>query len=379
MKEEKISYIQLIKLIVIGIVVYSLLQHLNVVLDLIDMVLGFLAPFILGFAMAFVLNVIMIRFEKGIFMITKKKPKYTRPLSIMLSIVSVILVLLFVGFLVIPEVAKTISVSMKEVPVFFEQLQHWVLDNKDMFPQLSDWISDLQIDWDSLSKSIFQVAKVGFSGVLDSTVSVISSLISGIFNFIVAFVFAGYILMNKETLKKQTKMLLQAYIQNDKVDKIMHVGRKSREIFSNFVVGQCIEAIILGALCALGMTLLNLPYALMIGSLVGVTALIPILGAFIGGGVGVFMIMMHDPMQAVIFLVFLLVLQQLEGDFIYPRVVGSSVGLPAIWVLLAVTIGGAISGILGMLLSVPVLSIIYVLLKEDTYKRLKKKGIINGS
>lgn len=375
MKEEKIGYIQLLKLIIIGIVVYNVLQRIDIVLDLIDMMLGFLAPFILGFAMAFVLNVIMIRFEKGIFMITKKRAKYIRPLSIMLSIVSVIVVLFFVGFLVIPEVSKTIAVSMKEVPLFFEQMQHWVLDNKDIFPQLSDWISDLRIDWDSLSKSVFQVAKVGFTGVLDSTVSAISSLVTGIFNFIVAFVFAGYILMNKETLKKQTQMLLQAYIQNDRVGKILYIGRKSREIFSNFVVGQCLEAIILGALCALGMAILQLPYALMIGSLVGVTALVPILGAFIGGGVGVFMIMMHDPMQAVIFLVFLLVLQQLEGDFIYPRVVGSSVGLPAIWVLLAVTIGGAIFGILGMLLSVPILSILYVLLKEDTYKRLKKKEI----
>lgn len=375
MKEEKISYIQLLKLIIIGIVVYSVLQHIDVVLDVIDMVLGFLAPFILGFAIAFVLNVIMIRFEKGIFMLVKKPAKFIRPLSIMLSIVAVIVVLLFVGFLVIPEVVKTISVSMKEVPLFFEQMQDWVLDNKDIFPQLSNWFSDVQIDWDSLSKSIFQVAKVGFTGVLDSTVSAISSFVTGIFNFIVAFVFAGYILMNKETLKKQTQMLLQAYIQNDRVDKILYIGRKSREIFSNFVVGQCLEAIILGALCALGMAILQLPYALMIGSLVGVTALVPILGAFIGGGVGVFMIMMHDPMQAIIFLVFLLVLQQLEGDFIYPRVVGSSVGLPAIWVLLAVTIGGAIFGILGMLLSVPVLSILYVLLKEDTYKRLKKKGI----
>lgn len=192
-------------------------------------------------------------------------------------------------------------------------------------------------------------------------------------DFVIAFIFAIYVLLSKETLSSQIIRLFQAFLPEKIRNGVLHVASTAHGIFCSFVTGQCIEAVILGSLCAIGMVIFRFPYAAMIGVLVGVTALIPVVGAFIGAGVGAFLILMNDPFQALMFIIYIVVLQQIEGNVIYPKVVGSSVGLPAMWVLAAVTVGGGIGGILGMLFAVPTASVLYTLLREAMRKRLEKK------
>ena len=278
--------------------------------------------------------------------------------------------------LIIPELTNAIKVIVKSFPETFEQLQVWINQNGNSFPQLETWINS--VDLNSIASELSGLFKIGLTGMLGSTVDVISMFFTSILNLVVGIVFALYILMSKETLKRQSHKLIDAYIPKRISVKLLEVGTLARTTFSNFVIGQTVEAFILGTLCAVGMAVLNLPYAPMVGSLVGITAFVPIVGAFIGGGIGAFMILTVDPMQALIFIIFLVVLQQLEGDLIYPRVVGSSVGLPSIWVLFAVTVGGGLWGITGMLFSVPVLSVVYALIKGHVNKSVTKPKITNN-
>ena len=233
----------------------------------------------------------------------------------------------------------------------------------------------MKIDWAGIGRSLITFATTGAGNLLGSTVQVATSIAGSLTNLMFSFFLALYMLLGKEKLIRQIRAVLRAVFPLAAVRRIEAVLSLSARIFASFITGQCTEACILGTLCWLGMTLLRLPYAPMIGALIGFTALIPIVGAFMGTIVGAFMIAMVNPMSAVWFVVFLLTLQQFEGNLIYPRVVGSSVGLPGIWVLSAVTIGGAISGIVGMLFSVPVASILYALVRTGTRRRLKEKQI----
>lgn len=364
MKEVKLNYRKILEIVLIGIVCYWALNNYEIFLGAFNSVLAVIMPFLLGMMIAFILNVLMIRVEKLLsrFMFFQKYCSFKRVISIFMSLLIVLGVVGIVITLIIPELSNAIQVIVKTFPSAFKEFQEWINSNGNTFPQLESWINS--VDLNSITSEISGVIKIGVTGMLGSTVDVISMFFSGIFNLLVGIVFAMYILMSKETLKRQSHKLIATYIPKKAANKLIKVARLSRDIFSSFIIGQTVEAFILGALCALGMTLLKLPYAPMVGSLVGITAFVPIVGAFIGGGVGAFMIMTVDPMQAVIFVVFLLILQQLEGDLIYPRVVGSQVGLPSIWVLFAVTVGGGLWGITGMLFSVPVLSVIYSLVKE---------------
>lgn len=364
MKEVRLNYRKILEIVLIGIVCYWALNNYEIFLGAFNSVLAVIMPFLLGMMIAFVLNVLMIRVEKLLsrFIFFQKYRSFKRVISIIMSLLIVLGVVGIVITLIIPELSNAIQVIVKTFPGAFKEFQEWINSNGNTFPQLESWINS--VDLNSITSEISGIVKIGVTGMLGSTVDVISMFFSGIFNLIVGIVFAMYILMSKETLKRQSHKLIDTYIPKKAANKLIKVARLSRNIFSSFIIGQTVEAFILGALCALGMTLLKLPYAPMVGSLVGITAFVPIVGAFIGGGVGAFMIMTVDPMQAVIFVVFLLILQQLEGDLIYPRVVGSQVGLPSIWVLFAVTVGGGLWGITGMLFSVPVLSVIYSLVKE---------------
>ena len=334
--------------------------------------------YLLGIMIAFILNVLMIRIEKILsrFILDKKYTSFKRVISIIVSLLIVIGVIGIIITLIIPELTNAIKVIVKSFPETFEQLQVWINQNGNSFPQLETWINS--VDLNSIASELSGLFKIGLTGMLGSTVDVISMFFTSILNLVVGIVFALYILMSKETLKRQSHKLIDAYIPKRISVKLLEVGTLARTTFSNFVIGQTVEAFILGTLCAVGMAVLNLPYAPMVGSLVGITAFVPIVGAFIGGGIGAFMILTVDPMQALIFIIFLVVLQQLEGDLIYPRVVGSSVGLPSIWVLFAVTVGGGLWGITGMLFSVPVLSVVYALIKGHVNKSVTKPKITNN-
>lgn len=374
----KIDYKKILEIVLIGIGCYWALNNFQIILDIFNSILAVIMPFLLGIMIAFILNVLMIRIEKILsrFILDKKYTSFKRVISIIVSLLIVIGVIGIIITLIIPELTNAIKVIVKSFPETFEQLQVWINQNGNSFPQLETWINS--VDLNSIASELSGLFKIGLTGMLGSTVDVVSMFFTSILNLVVGIVFALYILMSKETLKRQSHKLIDAYIPKRISVKLLEVGTLARTTFSNFVIGQTVEAFILGTLCAVGMAVLNLPYAPMVGSLVGITAFVPIVGAFIGGGIGAFMILTVDPMQALIFIIFLVVLQQLEGDLIYPRVVGSSVGLPSIWVLFAVTVGGGLWGITGMLFSVPVLSVVYALIKGHVNKSGTKPKITNN-
>ena len=374
----KIDYKKILEIVLIGIGCYWALNNFQIILDIFNSILAVIMPFLLGIMIAFILNVLMIRIEKILsrFILDKNYTSFKRVISIIVSLLIVIGVIGIIITLIIPELTNAIKVIVKSFPETFEQLQVWINQNGNSFPQLETWINS--VDLNSIASELSGLFKIGLTGMLGSTVDVISMFFTSILNLVVGIVFALYILMSKETLKRQSHKLIDAYIPKRISVKLLEVGTLARTTFSNFVIGQTVEAFILGTLCAVGMAVLNLPYAPMVGSLVGITAFVPIVGAFIGGGIGAFMILTVDPMQALIFIIFLVVLQQLEGYLIYPRVVGSSVGLPSIWVLFAVTVGGGLWGITGMLFSVPVLSVVYALIKGHVNKSGTKPKITNN-
>ena len=380
MKQE-ITFKKLCLLVLGGIGFFWILQNYLLVLSIGGWVFGLLQPLFIGFCIAFVLNVPM-RFLEGHLFTRTKKPilqALRRPLCILISIVFIVTVLSVIFLLVIPELLNAFGVLAKSIPLFLDAvlkgLQNWSAENADAIPSLQQWLANLKIDWAGIGRSLITFATTGAGNLLGSTVQVATSIAGSLTNLMFSFFLALYMLLGKEKLIRQIRAVLRAVFPLAAVRRIEAVLSLSARIFASFITGQCTEACILGTLCWLGMTLLRLPYAPMIGALIGFTALIPIVGAFMGTIVGAFMIAMVNPMSAVWFVVFLLTLQQFEGNLIYPRVVGSSVGLPGIWVLSAVTIGGAISGIVGMLFSVPVASILYALVRTGTRRRLKEKQI----
>ncbi|MFR2821320.1 MAG: AI-2E family transporter [Thomasclavelia sp.] len=371
MNENKLNYRKILEIVILGIICYWGLNHYEIIFKSAGKFISVIMPFILGFIIAFILNVLMIRVEKVLnkFFNVNKFKLIKRVTSISLSILILLGVLLLVVQLVIPEISNAIKLIVASLPDVFEMLAKLSKGDTGISLQLKSFFNS--VDVQALVSDLSEFAKIGFTGVLGSTVDILSMFVNGIFNVVVGFVFAIYILMSKETLKRQTRKLLSVCVTPKITNKIIEIAAVSRTTFTNFIIGQTIEAIILGSLCALGMKIFGFPYAPMVGTLVGITAFIPIIGAFVGGGIGAFMIMTVDPMQALLFIIYLIILQQIEGDLIYPRVVGSSVGLPSIWVLFAVTVGGGLWGIVGVLFSVPTLSVIYLLLKEYVNNRSK--------
>ncbi len=378
MNLDKSAMLKILALIAAGVFFSWALKNLELISSTLKWTIHLLWPLILGFFIAFVLNLPMRFFEQYIFAKTKNK-KLTalrRPLCILLSVLSIFAILTLLFSLVIPELVRAVDVVIKEIPVFIDNLQKLAVNYAEFFPEAQQLLNSLEIDWNETGLKLFDLLHQNVSSFVGGTLSVIGKIVGGIFNMIMAFIFAVYILLGKETLKGQITRICQAYLPNKAAKNILFVAQLSGRTFEKFVSGQCLEACILGTLCWLGMALLRLPYATMIGALVGFTALLPIVGAWIGAIVGVFMIGMISPLKALIFIVFLLLLQQIEGNIIYPRIVGSSVGLPALWVLAAITFGGSLWGITGMLFAVPVCSILYALLRIGVNNRLEKNGTI---
>lgn len=332
-----------------------------------------ISPFLLGCAIAFILNVPMRAIENHLNF--KKADKFKRPISLLLSIALVVGILGVVIFLVGPELIETIKSLQKSIPVFFEQIQSQAEQLFAQSPDIVNYIENVDINWGQLGKDIMAFLSSGASTMLTSTFNAAISIVSGVTNFCIGFVFAIYVLLQKEVLARQGKNMAKAFLSDKVFKKTIEIAVLTEKTFSNFLAGQCVEAVILGAMFFVTLTVIRLPYALLIGVLIAFTALIPIFGAFVGCAVGAFLILMVSPVKAVVFLVVFQVLQQLEGNLIYPRVVGGSVGLPSIWVLVAVTVGGSAMGIIGMLVFIPLCSVLYALLRETVRARLNKKEI----
>lgn len=331
-------------------------------------------PFILGGAMAFILNIPMHFLEGRVFAKAKKK-KLVRPVSLVLSILFVVAILQIVLVVVIPEIAATFAGISKNIEAFLPKLEQWLTEAFPDSEQLEMWIESLEFNWDKILQSAVNFLKNGAGNVLSSTVTVAKTVINSLMNFFVGFVFACYILLQKEKLSVQVKKVLYAFLPRHAVEKTLQVAALSYKTFSNFVTGQCLEAVILGTMFFVSISILRFPYALLVGVLIAFTALIPVFGAFIGCVLGTFLILVSNPVQAIGFVILFFVLQQVEGNLIYPHVVGGSVGLPSIWVLVAVTVGGSLMGVVGMLIFIPLSSVLYALFKGWVHKRLEDRGI----
>ena len=363
-------------LIVFAVLFYVGVQRIESVAAGFSFVVSIVFPFLLGAAMAFILNVPMSFMEKRLFSKTKgKAKKLKRPICLVLAILFVVAILWIVLLVVIPEVASTVASLSVNIEAALIKLQRWAMDIFEDNKQIEVWIASLQFDWDGIIHTAFGFLKNGAGNVLNSTMTVAKTVINSVMNFCVAFVFACYTPLQKEKLAVQIRKILYAFFSKKVVTKVLDIASLSYKTFANFVTGQCCEAVILGTMFFISMSILRFPYALLVGVLIAFTALIPIFGAFIGCFLGTFLILVADPMKAIAFVILFLVLQQVEGNLIYPHVVGGSVGLPSIWVLVAVTVGGSLMGIVGMLVFIPICSVLYALFREMVYKRLKERGI----
>ena len=360
----------------------------DLVLSILGYLLNLLKPFIFGFCIAFILNIPLSRIERG-FKEKKKKQKSnvakakqettvkrTIKVSSKVRVFSIILsLLIFVGiifltlFLVIPEFINTISIFKDSIPSAFNTVQEWARDLMSNNQQVVEKINEFKPDWQQIYDEASVWIKSMASGLIGVSIDFIVGLFSGIINFFMGVIFAVYMLMQKEKLTSQLKRLVRAYLPEEKAQKLLYVGHITNDTFKKFFGGQFIEAILLGVLCFIGMTIFGMPYALTISVLVGVTALIPVFGAFFGTAIGAILILAVNPMQAFWFVVYIIVLQQIDGNFIYPKIVGDSVGLPGIWVMLAVLVGGNSLGILGMVIGVSIASVAYKLIKEYVEKK----------
>ena len=333
--------------------------------------MAMLKPFLIAICIAFVLNIPMKFYEEKVLDKVIKQPKKRRPLAIILTIITIIAIVVGLVLFIIPQLVESGATLVKNIPDYVKTLEMFISEHfstSEVFDEL--WNQVLSMG-ENIIKVVGQVTGSLVSQLVDITVGVTSTII----NFFMGILIAIYILLSKEKLGIQAKKMLYAFFDRGKADKVMEVASISHNKFSKFITGQCIEAVILGGLCFIGMTIFSMPYALLVSTIIGVTALVPIFGALIGTIPAAFIIFMVEPMTAVWFVILIVVIQQIEGNLIYPMVVGNSIGLSAIWVLLAITVGGSTFGILGILIGIPLFGVLYTLLSTITNSKLKEKNI----
>ncbi len=407
MELDKHTIKKIIGLISFAILLSWGLKNTEFIKSLIALALGLLQPFLIGGVIAFVVNVPMRALENACFIKPYQKRlaaqaaakptgkgaakapdkvpfwyRAKRPLSLILSLLLVLGVIGVGTLIVVPETVSSFSSIVNNLRNFPLMLNQWLEELMNWMPQAAVWLEELNlnldltsIDWREIITQVVNFLQNGAGNVLNTTFTVASGIFNGIVTGFLAIVFSFYLLMNKEKLGSQTKQLLYALLKEPHADYLVRVGQMTNRTFSKFLSGQCVEAVILATLFFVSMSILRFPYAMIISTLIAFTALIPVFGAFIGCVVGAFLILLVDPVRAFWFVVLFLFLQQFEGNIIYPRVVGSSVGLPSMWVLVAVTLGGSMMGVLGMLVYIPMFSVLYRLIREAVSNRLETKQI----
>ena len=376
---SKLSIKKIRNLIVFTVFLVVALWKFGVVLDVLKTIWGIIFPFVLGGAIAYVINVPMSFLEKKIFKRVKKENKtvgkLARPISLFLTIVLAAGVIALVIFGVIPQLTRTMGTLMTSIADFIPQMQSRIREFSHNNQEIMKLLEQVQFNPDQAIKWGINFLGNGAGNMINTTMSAVGSIVSGLATFFIALSFACYVLCQKEKLHVQIRKVLFAFLPEKKADTVLKVCSLTYRTFANFLTGQCLEAVILGCMFVVVLSILRIPYALLIGVLIAFTALVPVFGAFIGCAAGSFLIFMISPKQAIVFIIVFLVLQQIEGNLIYPHVVGESVGLPSIWVLAAVTIGGNLMGIVGMLIFIPLLSVFYTIFREFVYLRLKKQHI----
>lgn len=377
---SQVTFRKIRGLIVFTILILVGLWKFDIVLDVLGFLWRIILPFVVGGAIAFIINVPMSFIEKKLFGAEKEKrgraaKKLARPVSLVLTLVLAVGVIVLVMFVLVPQLGETFASLGQNISAFIPQLRHWIQEFTNNNQEIMSYVDKIEFNPDKILQWGMSFLGNGAGSVMNTTVAAVGSIISGVTTFFIAFSFACYILIQKEKLHVQVRKIVFAFVPRRKAEAGLEVCSLTYKTFSSFLTGQCVEAVILGSMFVVSMTLLGLPYALLIGIVIAFTALIPIFGAFIGCALGFFLIFMVDARQAVFFVILFLVLQQIEGNLIYPHVVGGSVGLPSIWVLAAVTIGGNLMGIVGMLIFIPMVSVVYTLFREVVYLELKKHRI----
>ncbi len=363
-----------------AVLLFWITQHPEKPLGIISGVLSWFTPFIIGFCIAYVVNLLMRPLERLWALIWKKAKgdfhnKFKRPVCLVISALVVFGLIFSVVFMIIPALKDTVISFVDRIPQYITALEGFYNRIADFLGQYNFELPDISAEMDKLGSSVKTLITNYGNSVVNTTVNVTASILGVVVDIVLGIAFSIYVLAQKETLGRQFKKVIYALLKQEKADRFLEFTVLTDNVFTKFVTGQLTEAGIIGCLCFIGMLIFGMPYALVISVLVGFTALIPVFGAFFGTAVGAFLILLESPVKAFWFIIFIIVLQQLEGNLIYPRVVGKSVGLPGIWVLVAVTVGGSAMGIVGMLFAVPVVTVLYVMFKEYITKKYKAKDI----
>lgn len=372
--KEIFSLKKWIILIIITALSFWIVNNLEIISSFLNKLFNVFFPFILGGIIAYILNIPMTKIEKSLRKIIKKDNKEVliRTLAIILSLLLFVVVIICIAFLLIPELIDNIEMLIKNIPGVIEKIEIWLLDVLDKYPDIQKQIVEVFSNSDHNVSSI--VSSI-LNYLLNGVIGFISNLVSGFITFFTAVIFSIYMLSQKEYLIRCSKKLVYGYLKEEQARKVTEIAELTNKTFSNFISGQCVEAFILGLIIFIALTIFRFPYALIISVLTAVTALIPIFGAIIAMVIGAVLIGINNPIQAILFIVVFQVIQQIEGNFIYPKVVGKSVGLSPMWTLLAITAGGSLFGIVGMLVGLPLASVAYALIKESVNTRLKQKKI----
>lgn len=363
------------------VVAYWLLHETERVKQLWSTAVGMLSPFVIGSALAFILNVPLRSIERKLKFV--KQDGARRILAILLTFLAIVLVITGVFLILIPQVTETVELLIPKLASFFQRVAEWALEQLEKHPDMLNWLSstfnanfDLEnLQWAELVQKLVDMLSGSVTVIANSAVSLVGGLAGGIVDAVIGVVFGLYCLARKEILARQGRRLIYALLPERFCDETVRILRLTNSTFSNFISGQCLEACILGVMFAIVMSILRMPYVPLISVLIAITALIPVVGAFVGCVLGAFFILVSNPLQAVIFVAVFLILQQIENNMIYPRVVGTSIGLPGMWVLVAVSVGGEIMGVGGMFIMIPVAAVVYTLLREFTAKRVRERGI----
>lgn len=361
-----------------GVLFYCVLQKLPAVLGAFMWLLGILSPFLAGGAIAFVLNVPMAAIERRL----PVKKKVRRPTALLLTLAAMVGVLTLAFCVIGPGVGEAVGAIGRQIPAAIQRMETHLTELEALLPQVqlaAEGLNlNLDIDWGDLTKRAIALMQEWGGSLLSSGGGLVSGVVSGVSTFVIGLIFAFYVLLQKEKLARQGRQVCYALLPLQWADRALEVLRLANRVFGSFLSGQCLEAVILGTMFVVSMTIFRMPYALLVGVLISLTALIPVVGAFIGCAAGAMLIAVTDPWRALAFIVLFLVLQQVEGNFIYPHVVGSSVGLPSIWVLAAVTLGGKLMGIAGMVFFIPLCSVAYALFRDFIKTRLRRRGVPPG-
>ena len=369
------TFKRVLLLVLAGVSAYVGLQHLDLLAGSLLWLRDLVWPFLLGGAIAFVLNVPMRKIEHDLFPNTKSMASLRRPMAYLLTLLFVLGILTLAVLVIVPGVGDAMTMLGDQIPSALQRIRAQLEQLGALLPWLGEIISKWNIDWAQLSQKALGLLRDIGNRLVSSGSGIVGDVVSAIATFVIAFIFSIYILLQKEKLARQGRQCLYALLPRKAAEKTLAVLSLAERTFSGFLSGQCLEAVILGAIFVVVMSVLRLPYARLVGVLIALTALIPVVGAFIGCAVGTLLIAISDPLRALLFVAVFLVIQQLENNLIYPHVVGSSVGLPSIWVLAAVTVGGSLMGVAGMLIFIPLCSVLYALFRDFVKGRLKARGI----